>query len=83
VDGVGPDVKIYPGIDIDVPTLTVGRTGEKRTQPDDVRKSIKAALSAGAEGVVLSRDYVEMWLANLTAAGDTLRELAGQSGTGA
>jgi hypothetical protein len=83
VDGVGPGVMIYPGIDIDVPTLTVGRTGEKRTQPDDVRRSIKAAFGAGAEGVVLSRDYVEMWLANLSAAGDTLRELAGQPGTGA
>jgi hypothetical protein len=25
--------------------------------------------------VVLSREYVEMWLANLTAAGDALREI--------
>ena len=70
IAGVGGAVKIYPGIDIDVPT---SRT-DKRTTPEDVRKSVRAALGAGADGVVLSREYVEMWLANLSAAGDTLRE---------
>ena len=74
--GVGNDVKIYPGIDIDVPTLTRGAVKEKRTSPDDVKQAIRGALGAGADGVVLSRDYVEMWLANLSAAGDALRELA-------
>jgi len=77
--GVAGAVKIYPGIDIDVPTLsTTGREPEKRTSPDDVRKSIRAAIGAGADGVVLSRDYVEMWLANLSAAGETLREIYAQ-----
>jgi len=33
--GVGDQVKIYPGIDIDVPT----RAADKRTKPDDVRRS--------------------------------------------
>jgi hypothetical protein len=78
--GVAGQVKIYPGIDIDVPTLiSTGKEIEKRTHPDDVRRSIRAALGAGADGVVLSRDYVEMWLANLTAAGDTLREINAHS----
>ncbi|HEV3198410.1 MAG TPA: hypothetical protein VGZ73_10890 [Bryobacteraceae bacterium] len=71
IAGVGGQVKIYPGIDIDVPT----RRTDKRTTPDDVRKSVRAALGAGADGVVLSREYVEMWLANLAAAGETLTEL--------
>ena len=75
---VGGAVKIYPGIDIDVPTLTTGKTKEKHTEPDDVRQSIRAAIGAGADGVVLSRDYVEMWLAKLSAAGETLRELWGK-----
>jgi hypothetical protein len=76
VTGVAGQVKIYPGIDIDVPTLiSTGKNQEKRTSPDDVRRSIRAAIGAGADGVVLSRDYVEMWLANLSAAGETLREL--------
>jgi hypothetical protein len=35
----------------------------------------RAAFGAGADGVVLSREYVEMWLANLSAAGETLREI--------
>lgn len=74
IAGVEGKVKIYPGIDIDVPTA---RT-DKRTTPDDVKNSVRAALGAGADGVVLSREYVEMWLANLTAAGDTLREIWGQ-----
>jgi len=69
--GVSGQVKIYPGIDIDVPT----RRTDKRTTPDDVRKAVRAAFGAGADGVVLSREYVEMWLANLSAAGETLREI--------
>jgi hypothetical protein len=71
VEGVQGTVKIYPGIDIDVPTALT----DKRTKPDDVRQAVRAAIGAGADGVVLSREYVEMWLANLSAAGDTLREV--------
>lgn len=79
VDGVAGEVQIYPGIDIDVPTLGKDpKATDKRTKPEDVRRSIRAAFGAGANGVVLSREYVEMWLANLTAAGDTLREIFAQ-----
>jgi hypothetical protein len=82
VTGVDGHVKIYPGIDIDVPTLiSAGKETEKRTHPDDVRHSIRAAIGAGADGVVLSRDYVEMWIANLSAAGETLRALYPPSAT--
>jgi hypothetical protein len=65
------EVEIYPGIDIDVPT----KATDHRTKPADVRAAIHAAFAAGANGVVLSTRYEEMWLANLTAAGDALREL--------
>jgi hypothetical protein len=75
LDGVQGEVKIYPGIDIDVPT----KRTDKRTKPEDVRQAIRAALGAGADGVVLSREYTEMWLANLSAAGDTLREMFAKS----
>jgi hypothetical protein len=72
LEGVkGSDVQIYPGIDIDVPT----KLTDKRTKPDDVRRSVRAAFEAGANGVVLSREYTEMWLANLSAAGDELRRI--------
>jgi len=68
---VNHEIKIYPSIDIDVPD----KLTDKRTGPDDVKQAIHAAFGAGADGVVLSREYVEMWMANLTAAGDTLREI--------
>ncbi len=64
-------VPIYPGIDIDIPT----KMDEKRTQPSDVKAAVLAAFHAGAPGVVLSRKYAEMRLANLAGAGEALREL--------
>jgi hypothetical protein len=74
--GVAGQTKIYPGIDIDVPVLGAGpKTGDKKTNPDDVKHALEAAFSAGADGVVLSREYVEMFTANLTSAGDTLRAI--------
>lgn len=69
--GTGSTVRIYPGIDIDVPT----KATDHRTRPDDVRAAIHAAFGAGANGVVLSTRYEEMWLANLAAAGDALRDV--------
>ncbi len=71
VAGVRGEIPIYPGIDIDIPT---GKN-EKKTQPSDVRAAVKAALTSGASGVILSRKYSEMKLANLAAAGEALREL--------
>jgi hypothetical protein len=68
-DGVAGKSAIYPGIDIDVPT---GR-GQKQTTPADVRDAVQAALRAGADGVILSRKYSEMRLANLSGAGEGLR----------
>jgi hypothetical protein len=82
VEQVAGKVKIYPGIDIDVPTLTTSMNPEKRTSPEDVRKSLQAAFGAGADGVVLCREYAEMWLANLASAGDTLREIFTQRAQG-
>jgi hypothetical protein len=79
---VGGEVKIYPGIDIDVPTLSRDpKVTDKKTSPEDVKAALRAAFGAGADGVVLSREYVEMWLANLTAAGDTLRDIFGKTAT--
>jgi hypothetical protein len=65
--------KIYPGIDIDIPT----GAKEKQTTPDDVFGSTTAALKAGAEGVIFSRKYSEMKLANLAAGGKAVREFPG------
>ena len=73
LDDVKGKCKIYPGIDVDIPT---GK-GEKETTPDDVYAATAAALRAGAEGVILSRKYSEMRLANLEGAGRAVREFRG------
>src|SRR5207302_994491 len=72
VTGAGPRLKVWPGIDIDIPT----GASDKKTQPEDVYQAVRAAFQGGAHGVLLSRKYSEMKLANLRAAGRAVRELA-------
>ncbi|HXJ72057.1 MAG TPA: hypothetical protein VNM37_04355, partial [Candidatus Dormibacteraeota bacterium] len=69
LDGVQGKCRILPGIDIDIPT---GRNSRK-AKPDDTFAATQAALAAGAQGVILSRKYSEMRLANLAAAGQAVR----------
>jgi hypothetical protein len=64
--------KIYPGIDIDIPT---GKN-EKKTGSKDVYDATTAALKSGADGVIFSRKYSEMKLENLKAGGRAVREFA-------
>ena len=51
--GVNGEIPVYPGIDIDIPT----GPELKRTNPEDVRNAVKAAYSAGAEGVILAQVF--------------------------
>ena len=62
---------IWPGIDIDIPT----DAGNSKCTPQSVKEAVLAAFHAGASGVLLSRKYSEMRLANLNGAGDAVREL--------
>jgi hypothetical protein len=72
IDGVvGTKTLIWPGIDIDIPT---GKNQSKST-PQGTKDAVAAALKAGAPGVILSRKYSEMKLANLSGAGDAIKEL--------
>ncbi|HTI70949.1 MAG TPA: hypothetical protein VMF06_13350 [Candidatus Limnocylindria bacterium] len=64
--------RILPGIDIGI---TTGKNSRKAT-PDDAYAATKAALAAGAQGIILSRKYSEMRLANPAAAGHAVREFA-------
>lgn len=95
---VGPDCRIYPGIDIDIPVgqVDAARNDRQRRQeaasginadatsgagltqctPESVGAAVTAALDGGAHGVVLSRKYSEMRLANLAGAGAAIREFA-------
>ena len=67
----GGNTLIWPGIDIDIPT----EKGNSKCTPQSVKDSVRAAFRAGAPGVLLSRKYSEMRLANLSGAGDAVREL--------
>ena len=71
IAGAGPTLKIWPGIDIDIPDAATS----KKSQPDDVSAAVKAAFDGGAHGVLLSRKYSEMRLANLRGAGRAIRDL--------
>src|SRR5664279_607186 len=72
LEGVaGTKTLIWPGIDIDIPT----EPNNRRCTPESVKEAVLAAFRAGAPGVLLSRKYSEMQLANLSGAGDAIREL--------
>ena len=71
MEGVaGTHTLIWPGIDIDIPT----EPNNSKSTPQSVKEAVRAAIRAGAPGVLLSRKYSEMRLANLSGAGDALRE---------
>jgi hypothetical protein len=70
LEGVQGKSWILPGIDIGIPT---GRNS-RQASPEDTYEATLAALKAGAHGVILSRKYSEMRLANLEAAGRAARE---------
>ena len=65
--------RIYPGIDIDIPT----GEGQARCTREGVAAAVRAAFDGGAQGVILSRKYSEMRLDALAGAGDALRATGG------
>jgi len=67
----GTNLKILPGIDIDV---SAGNDKLPRSR-EGVRDAVLAAFSAGAPGIVLSRMYSEMMLDHLSGVGDAIRQL--------
>ena len=71
--GVDGRCKILPGLDIGIPT---GRQSRKAS-PEDTYAATAAALKAGADGIIISRKYSEMRLANLEACGKAVRDNAG------
>src|SRR5882724_5628537 len=69
LQGVQGKCRVLPGIDIGIPA---GRNS-RRASPDDTFAATGAALEAGAQGVIFSRKYSEMRLANLAAGGQAVR----------
>ncbi|HEY3835212.1 MAG TPA: hypothetical protein VGL72_01510 [Bryobacteraceae bacterium] len=64
----GTHTKLWPGIDIDIPT----NAANSKCSPQGVHDAVKAAFDGGADGVILSRKYSEMKLTNLAGAGRAL-----------
>ena len=46
----------------------------RQASPEDTHAAVTAALKAGADGLILSRKYSEMRLANLDASGKAVRQ---------
>ena len=69
--GVEGKCRILPGIEIGI--------GSRIATPEETYSATLAALKAGAQGVILSRKYSEMQLANLAAAGKAVKDFR-QSG---
>lgn len=67
----GAKTQLWPGIDIDIPTSA----DHSKCTPEGVHDAVKAAFDGGADGVILSRKYSEMKLANLSGAGQAIRAL--------
>jgi len=66
----GARTQLWPGIDIDIPTAAAS----SKSTPEGTRDAVVAAFRAGADGVILSRKYSEMRLANLRGAGEAVRQ---------
>jgi hypothetical protein len=67
----GTQTRLWPGIDVDVPTAA----GHSKCSRNGVRDAVLAAFRGGADGVILSRKYSEMMLDHLAGAGDAIRQL--------
>jgi hypothetical protein len=61
--------KIYTGVGFNVP-------GSPADDPDTVSRATRRAFDAGANGIVVSREYEEMSMTNLRAVGRAYREVA-------
>ena len=73
----GTKASLFPGLDIDIETDIERRDGLANpavTKREDVKKIVAQAFQAGVPGVVLSRQYSEMTLNNLSGVNDALRE---------
>jgi hypothetical protein len=60
----GTKTRLWPGIDIDIPT----EPSHSKCTPAGTRDAVLAAFRGGADGVILSRKYSEMKLTNLKGA---------------
>ena len=76
VDSVGGRTLVYPGIGFDIPFHRPNAPPLAHpSQPDVLAAAATKAFEAGAEGIVVCREYQEMRLPNLRAIGRAVRDL--------
>jgi hypothetical protein len=78
VSETGGKAKVYPGIGFDVPW----NGKHYASEPENVYQAVRRGFEAGADGIVISREYDEMRRANLEAVGRAVRDL-GKRASGA
>jgi hypothetical protein len=72
-DGLqGTKTLLWPGIDVDIPTAE----NHSKCTPAGTEDAVRAAFRGGADGVLISRKYSEMKLANLKAVGTAIQKLS-------
>jgi hypothetical protein len=67
----GTQTKLWPGIDVDIPTAE----NHSKCSPSGTRDAVISAFRGGADGVLISRKYSEMKLANLKGVGAAIQQL--------
>jgi len=71
-DGLeGTKTQLWPGIDVDIPT----EENHSKCTPFGTVGAVEAAFKGGADGVLISRKYSEMKLANLKGVGAAVQKL--------
>lgn len=71
-DAAGTNMQIWPGIDVDIPLV---KEEYSKCTPPVMKEVTMAAYRGGAQGLVISRKYSEMKLANLSAVGEGIRAM--------
>jgi hypothetical protein len=67
----GAKTQLWPGIDLDIPT----DASSSKSTPEGTRDAVLAAFRGGADGVLLSRKWSEIKVANLRGAGDAIKQV--------
>jgi hypothetical protein len=75
VDGVAGKALVFPGLGFDIPFHRAdGPPRPHPSKPDVLAEATKKTFEAGAQGIIVCREYQEMRLPNLRAIGRALRE---------
>jgi hypothetical protein len=76
VEGVAGKAPVYPGIGFDIPFHRAdGPPAPHPSQPEILTEATRQAFLAGADGIVVCREYQEMRVPNLKAIGRAIAEV--------